>query len=128
MNNFLEDFFSLFFCVPKILHEFFFLGGIIFYSIFLGKKINEKIRSRVTSQNYFTWRKQEVCHTPALPFTLKSILRQKMNYGSSNMQNCNFQRNPLKETQNPSGYYNLITNLKFQHQPKYHLSKILIEK
>jgi len=44
------------------------------------------------------------------------------------MQNCNFQRNPLKETQNPSGYYNLITNLKFQHQPKYHLSKILIEK
>jgi hypothetical protein len=23
-------------------------------------------------------------------------------------------------------YYNLITNLKFQHKPKYHLSKILI--
>ncbi len=31
-----------------------------------------------------------------------------------------------KTNQNPSRYYNSITNLKFQHKPKYHLSKILI--
>jgi hypothetical protein len=31
-----------------------------------------------------------------------------------------------KRIQNPSRYYNSITNLKFQHKPKYHLSKILI--
>jgi hypothetical protein len=31
-----------------------------------------------------------------------------------------------KRNQNPSRYYNSITNLKFQHKPKYHLSKILI--
>jgi hypothetical protein len=40
----------------------------------------------------------------------------------------NLQKNPLKETQNPSKYYNSITKLKFQHKPKYHLSKILIQK
>jgi hypothetical protein len=36
--------------------------------------------------------------------------------------------NPLKETLNPSRYYynSIITNLKFQHKQKYHLSKILI--
>jgi len=31
-----------------------------------------------------------------------------------------------KRNQNPSRYHNFITNLKFQHKPKYHLSKILI--
>jgi hypothetical protein len=37
-------------------------------------------------------------------------------------------KNLLKETQNPSRYYynSIITNLKFQHKPKYHLSEILI--
>jgi hypothetical protein len=32
-------------------------------------------------------------------------------------------KNPLKETKNPLRYCNSITNLKFQHKPKYHLSK-----
>jgi len=32
--------------------------------------------------------KQGVCHTMALPFTLKSILRQKKNYGNSNISPC----------------------------------------
>jgi hypothetical protein len=32
-----------------------------------------------------------------------------------------------ERNQNPSRYYNSITNLKFQHKPKYHLSKILIK-
>jgi hypothetical protein len=43
-----------------------------------------------------------VCHTVALPFTLKSILRQKNNYGKFKyftMQKYNLQKkNPLKET------------------------------
>jgi len=44
-----------------------------------------------------------VCHTVALPFTLKSILRQKKNYGNSNIISpCkkykSFKKTPLKET------------------------------
>jgi hypothetical protein len=31
-----------------------------------------------------------------------------------------------KRNQNLSRYYNSITNLKFQHKPQYHLSKVLI--
>jgi len=34
------------------------------------------------------------------------------------MQIYNLQEIPLKETKNPSRYYNSITNLKFQHKPK----------
>jgi hypothetical protein len=33
-----------------------------------------------------------------------------------------------KRNQNPSRYYNSRTNLKFQHKPKYHLSRTLISK
>jgi hypothetical protein len=32
--------------------------------------------------------KQELCHIVPLPFTLKSILRQKKNYGNSNISPC----------------------------------------
>jgi len=67
---------------------------------------------------------QGVCHTVALPFTLKSILRQKKkNNGNSNISPCKniiFQKSS-KRNQNPSRYYNSITNLKFEHKPKYHL-------
>jgi hypothetical protein len=31
-----------------------------------------------------------------------------------------------KRNQNPSRYHNSITNLKFEHKPKYHLSKTLV--
>jgi hypothetical protein len=69
----------------------------------------------------------------ALPFTLKSILRQKKNYENSNISSCKNiifpkKKKTPKRNQNPSRYYNSITNLKFQHNPKYHLSKILIKK
>jgi hypothetical protein len=39
-------------------------------------------------------------------------------------------KNPLKETQILQDIIitSIITNLKFQHKPKYHLSKILIQK
>ncbi len=36
-------------------------------------------------------------------------------------------KNPLKKNQNPSKYYDPITNLKFQHKPKYHLQKSLYQ-
>jgi hypothetical protein len=64
----------------------------------------------------------------ALPFTIKRILRQKKNNGNSNISPCKniIFRKPSKRNQNPSRYYNSITNLKSQHEPKYHLSKILI--
>jgi hypothetical protein len=70
----------------------------------------------------------------ALPFTLKSMLRQKKkNYGNSNIspyknKYFNLKKNPLNETKNPSRYYynSIITNLKFQHKSKYnHVSKTL---
>jgi hypothetical protein len=41
------------------------------------------------------------CHTVALPFTWKSILRQKKNYGNSDISPCKniiFKQYPLKET------------------------------
>jgi hypothetical protein len=39
----------------------------------------------------------------------------------------NLQKKSSKRNQNPSTYHNnSITNLKFQHKPKYHPSKILI--
>ncbi len=41
------------------------------------------------------------------------------------MQKYNLE-NSFKRNQNPSRYYNSVANLKFQHKPKNHLSKILI--
>jgi hypothetical protein len=66
----------------------------------------------------------------ALPFTLKSILRQKKNYENSNISPCKniTLQKSSKRNRNPSTYYNSITNLQFQHKPKYHLSKIFVLK
>jgi len=54
---------------------------------------------------------------------------QNKNYGNANIspfKNIIIQKSS-KRNQNPSKYYfNSITNLKFQHKPKYHVSKILI--
>ncbi len=81
------------------------------------------------------FQRQGVSHIVALPLTLKSIWRQKKNYGNSNISQCknkekkpNLQKKSSKRNQNPSRYYNFITNLKFQHKPKYYGSKILIKK
>jgi hypothetical protein len=61
----------------------------------------------------------------ALPFPLKCILRQRQNYENSNISTCKnvIFKKSSKRNQNPSRYYNSITNLKFQHNPKYHLSR-----
>ncbi len=73
------------------------------------------------------------CHTVALPFTLKHILRQRENYPNSNISPCKniiFNKSSSRN-QNPSRYYNsTITNLKFQLKPKLpsfknpHITKI----
>jgi hypothetical protein len=66
----------------------------------------------------------------ALAFTLKSILRQKKkNYENSNISPCKniiFKKSSKTLNQNPSRCYNFISNVNFQHKPKYHLSKMLI--
>jgi hypothetical protein len=74
--------------------------------------------------------KQGVHHIVALPFTLERILRQKKSYKNSNISPCKniIFKKPSKRNQNPSRYYNSLTDLKFQHKPKYHLSKILTSK
>jgi hypothetical protein len=69
-----------------------------------------------------------VSHYVALPFALKSILRQKKNDENSTVSPCEniIFKKSFKRNQNPSRYYNCITNLNFQHKPIYHLPKILI--
>jgi hypothetical protein len=47
-------------------------------------------------------------------FLKKSVLRQKKNYGNSNISQCkkyNLPKKSSKRNQNPSRYYNSITNL-----------------
>ncbi len=55
-----------------------------------------------------------VCDTVALPFTLERILRQKKNYGNSNISpsknNIIFQKSS-KRNQNPSSLQEIITLL-----------------
>jgi hypothetical protein len=79
-------------------------------------------------QDLSSFIKQGACHTVALPFTLKSILGKKKNYENSNISSCKniIFKKSSKRNQNPSRYYNSITNLQFQHKPKYHLSRILM--
>jgi hypothetical protein len=79
-----------------------------------------------------------VCHIAALLFTLKSILRPKKNYANSNISPCKnviFKKKSLAYdifwtfgyAKNPSRYHNsTLPNLKFEHKPKYDLSKILV--
>jgi hypothetical protein len=50
----------------------------------------------------------------------------KLRYFTMQKYNLIFPKKSFKRNQNPSRYYNSITNLKFQSQPKYHLSKLLI--
>jgi len=76
--------------------------------------------------------KQVVCHNVAFPFTFKKNLNAKeelWKFKYFTMQKYNLPKEKSsRRNQNPSRYHNSITNLKFQHKPKYHLSKILILK
>jgi hypothetical protein len=53
---------------------------------------------------------------------------RKLKYFTMQKKKKNLQKILSKRNQNPSRYYNSITNLQFEHKPKYHLSKILILK
>jgi hypothetical protein len=69
-------------------------------------------------------------HTVALPFTLKMYVEAKeelwkLKYFTIHAKIIIFQKSS-KRNQTLLRYYNSINNLKFQYQPKYHLSKILI--
>jgi hypothetical protein len=92
------------------------------------KKTQEAFERKRERERNESNRKQGVCHTMALPFTLKRILRLKKNYGNSKISPCKniIFKNSSYRNQNPSRHYNSITNLKFQHKPRYTLSKILI--
>jgi hypothetical protein len=66
-----------------------------------------------------------------LAIYIKKYLKEKEELWKFNyltIQKYNLQKNPLKRNQNLSKDHNSVTNLKFQHKPKYHLSKILIFK
>jgi hypothetical protein len=51
----------------------------------------------------------------------KYLQANKKHYENSNISPCKniIVKNSSKRNQNPSRYYNSITNLKFQHKPKY---------
>jgi len=69
-----------------------------------------------------------MCHTVALPFALKKYLKAKeelWKFQYFTMQKYNPKKKSSKRNQTPR-YHNFIINLKFQHKPKYHLSKILV--
>ncbi len=96
---------------------------------FYKKKINScKRKLFILWKLVLGYGKQGVCHTVALPFTLKSILRQMKNHRNLYIlpfKNIIFKKSS-ERNQNPSRYYKSVTNIKFQHKPKYYLSKILI--
>jgi hypothetical protein len=74
------------------------------HRIIAKEPLSEKQQNSLTKQ-------RGVCHSVALPLTLKSILRQKKNYGNSNILPCkdiSFKKSS-KRNQNPSRYYNSIT-------------------
>jgi hypothetical protein len=68
------------------------------------------------------------CHLHEKSMYLKAKEEELWKLKYFTMQKYNLQKNLLKENQNPSRYYynSIITNLKLEHNPKYHLSEILI--
>jgi hypothetical protein len=72
-----------------------------------------------------------VCHTDysLAIYIKKGTLGQKKNDGNSNISLIQkyiiFQKSSKNKNQNPSRDHNSMANLKFQHKPKYHVSKII---
>jgi hypothetical protein len=64
-----------------------------------------------------------------LAIYIKKYLKAKEELWKLKFSPCknisNFKKS-FKKNQNPSRHYNSLTTLKFQHKPKYHLSKILV--
>jgi hypothetical protein len=73
--------------------------------------------------------KQGVCRTMALPITLKSILRKRRIMETQifhHVKNIIYKKSSKRNPKSFKILYNSGTNLKFQHKPNYHLSKILV--
>jgi hypothetical protein len=69
-----------------------------------------------------------VSHYGLAIYIKKYLNAKKKNYGNSNIFHhakiYQSSKKSSKRNQNPSRYYNsIITNLKFQYKPNYHLSK-----
>jgi hypothetical protein len=70
-----------------------------------------------------------LCDTMGIAIYINKYLKAKeelWKFKYFTMQKYNLQKKFPKKNQNASRYHNSITNLNFQHKPKYHLSKILI--
>jgi hypothetical protein len=70
-----------------------------------------------------------VSHCGLAIYIKKDLKAKEELWKHSNISPCKniIFKKSFKRNQNPSRYYNsIITNLKLQHKPKYHLSKILI--
>jgi hypothetical protein len=71
-----------------------------------------------------------VSHCGLAIYIIKKYLKAKeeelWKFRHFTMQKYNLQKKSSERNQNPSRYHNSITNLRFQHKPKYRLSKILI--
>jgi hypothetical protein len=89
IENFkLSDFYDKFQQVAKNIKEFSFFFTFILVNHLMDDhhfNLHHKIKEKKKKKRE---KKQGVCHTVALPFTLKSILRQKNNYGNSNISPC----------------------------------------
>jgi hypothetical protein len=64
----------------------------------------------------------------SLAVSIKNYLKAKEELWKLKYFTIQSSKKSCKRNQIPSRYYNSITNLKFQHKPKYHLSKVLIQK
>jgi hypothetical protein len=66
-----------------------------------------------------------VSHFGPAIYIKKDLKAKEEFFGNSNISPCKniIFKNSSKKTQNISKYYNSLTNLKFQHKPKYHLKK-----
>ncbi len=80
--------------------------------------------------NQLTNKTRGVSHC-SLAIYIKKYLKAKdklWKFKYVTLQKYNLPKKCFNRDQNPSRYQNSITNFKFQHKPKYHLSKILISK
>ncbi len=111
-------FFSIF------LLKFLSFGSFLFETIFVCSIVSpwrkaKPIILNSSSQLFILTRGVSHC---GLAFYIKKYLKAKeelWKFKDFTMQKCNLQKNCSKRNQNPSRYQNSITNLKFQHKPKY---------
>jgi hypothetical protein len=90
-------------------------GRVMNLSILL-QKIKFKAQKKITVFFFFQRNSMSSMDTQKLTGGKKMDSQKLTNNGKKSS----------KRNQNPSKYCNSVTNLKFKHKPKYHLSKILI--